>query len=269
MIKIGIDGVGVVGPGIDSWEQMQQLFAGKGRFNADDPIHKLVPTLLPANERRRTTNLIKLAMQCGQDALADWGDDYSQLKTVFSSCSGDLEIVDKIMVALTMEDKPVSPTHFHNSVHNAPAGYWSIAAHSHAASTSISARDASFGAGLIEAATQVLAYQQPVLLIAYDNRPPPTLHPFRPLVATFAVSMLLTPAAGKWSLDMSVKETQDFSVMKQTALERMRRGNPSARALPLLQCLATTGFGSVTLPYHAGQGIAIEVKQGMEMRATA
>jgi hypothetical protein len=55
-----------------------------------------------------------------------------------------------------MAEKMVSPTLFHNSVHNTPAGYFSIATGIQTASVSLSAGDNTFSAGLIEALTQVL-----------------------------------------------------------------------------------------------------------------
>ena len=38
------------------------------------------------------------------------------------------DTIHAVCTALTEPDYPVSPTRFSNSVHNAPAGYWSIAA---------------------------------------------------------------------------------------------------------------------------------------------
>ncbi|MCT7018444.1 beta-ketoacyl synthase chain length factor, partial [Salmonella enterica] len=62
----------------------------------------------------------------------------------------------------------LSPTRFHNSVHNAPAGYWTIATGCHATSSAITAGHASFGAGLLEAATLAATEQRPVLLVCSD-----------------------------------------------------------------------------------------------------
>ena len=51
-----------------------------------------------------------------------------------------------------MEKAPngtISPTQFHNSVHNAAAGYWHIAAGSAAPSLSVGGHDGAFAAGLL------------------------------------------------------------------------------------------------------------------------
>ena len=62
----------------------------------------------------------------------------------------------------------ISPIKFHNSVHNAAAGYWSIGTGSLAPYTAISAFEYTFAAGLLEAATQVVCEHRPVLYVAFD-----------------------------------------------------------------------------------------------------
>ena len=74
------------------------------------------------------------------------------------------DITHQICEALARPEREVSPTSFHNSVHNAPAGYWSIATGSRLASTSICAYDVSFAAGLLEAAAYATVEHQPVML---------------------------------------------------------------------------------------------------------
>jgi hypothetical protein len=260
-MRLGVAGVGVIGPGMESWQQAQQLLCSATPYNLEQPLPPLASSLLPANERRRTTPLIKLALQCGQDALTQWGGEVNALATVFASSGGDLETVDRIITALGMEGKPVSPTHFHNSVHNAPAGYWSIATQARAPSTSLSAFDSGFTAGLLEAGTQLLNDGGAVLLIAYDLPPPAPLLPFRPLVAPFASALLLTAANAQGvSAQLNVSITQEGqNVMADAALEQLRCGNPAARALPLLQQLAVHSSGTVWLPYLSGLSVKIEV----------
>ena len=88
-------------------------------------------------------------------------------------------------------DRQISPTRFTNSVHNAPAGYWHIAVGSRAASTSLSAYDGSFAAGLVEALAQVVASGEPVLLVALDVPYPEPPHRLRPLPNHAGVALLL------------------------------------------------------------------------------
>ena len=65
-------------------------------------------------------------------------------------------ITDYMSETLAGDDPAsISPTRFHNSVHNAAAGYWTIGAHCMQAATAISAYDASFAEGLLEALMQL------------------------------------------------------------------------------------------------------------------
>ena len=54
-----------------------------------------------------------------------------------------------------MSPHTISPTRFHNSVHNAAAGYWTIGAGCMQATTALSAYDATFAEGLLEALAQL------------------------------------------------------------------------------------------------------------------
>jgi len=262
-MRLGIAAIGMIGPGIAGWEADKAILNQAKVFDLEAELPPLKPELLPANERRRTTPLIKLALQAAQDALGQWQGDSTKLGTVFASASGDVNIVDKIINSLLMPGSPVSPTHFHNSVHNAPAGYWSIATHSHAPSTSISAYDATFAAGLIEAATSVIIEQRPVMLVAYDMLLPECMHPFRPLAAPFATSLILLPenATGVQAhIEIDVRNQQAAEdTLPDSALELLRGGCPAARSLPLLACLAADRQDSIRIAGVPGQMLEIRV----------
>ncbi|MBS1246066.1 MAG: hypothetical protein H6R47_265, partial [Proteobacteria bacterium] len=94
----------------------------------------------------------------------------------------------------------VSPTRFHNSVTNAPAGYWCMAVQSYTPSTSLSGFDASVGVGLIEAGVQVGAERCSVLLVAHDAPFPEPLQSVRPMSAIFGAALVLAPARSARSL---------------------------------------------------------------------
>ncbi|MGI9492993.1 MAG: beta-ketoacyl synthase chain length factor, partial [Geminicoccaceae bacterium] len=163
---------------------------------------------------------------------------------------------------------PISPQQFVNSVHNAPAGYWSIAEQNNAPTMSLSAYDASFAAGLIEAAVQIHAGRKQVLLIAYDVPAPMPLWSFRPLSAAFAVAMLLT-APG---LDEDIMARLDLrlgqdafgeeateSVLDRPELESLRLGNPAARSLPILEAVACRRTADLTLASVPPQHLRVHV----------
>jgi hypothetical protein len=263
MMRFGITAVGLCVPGIPDWPSGQALLQGKGQYDSASAMPDLRPGLLPANERRRTTPHIKLALQVAQEAVDAWQGHLEDLSTVFCSSDADLEIVDKILTSLNLPGSPVSPTHFHNSVHNAPAGYWSIATGSHAPSTSLSAHEASFSVGLLEAACQVSLGNHPVLLVAYDMPPPATLSPFCPVDVPFGLALLLAPVgdpAAIVEVGLELLHKDDIqNTMDDAGLEGLRKSAPAARGLPLLAMLARGGSGPLEIPALPGQVLKLEL----------
>ena len=217
------------------------------------------PQGLPPAERRRTGNIVKLALAAGHDALRHARVQAAQLPTVFTSSGGDGPNCHEICAELTA-DRQLSPTRFHNSVHNAAAGYWGIATGSSAAANALCAHDASFAAGLIEALTQVVTERTAVLLIAYDAPYPEPLHRVRPLPDAFATALLLSPGAGAATLARIEAHWSDAPPTPiEEPLESLRRAIPAARSLPLLQHLARNTVGTVVLEYLEPLQLAVAV----------
>ena len=183
---------------------------------------------------------------------------------MFASSGGDSEILDKICVALTQPDRPVSPTHFHQSVHNTPAGYWSIATGCMQPSLSLAAYDGSFAAGLREAAALAWADQARVLLVVYDLPMPFPLAERRQIVAPFAAALLLNPVATVDRLALlrlaSDASGQPADRLDDAGLERLRAGNPAARGLPLLCAMAQGVARRVILSASARETLRVEVE---------
>ena len=127
----------------------------------------------------------KLALAIAQEATRRAGVDPAELASVFSSSGGDGHNCHEICQALALAGRELSPTRFSNSVHNAAAGYWSIATGAKRESNVLCAFDASFCAGLLEALAHVVVEEQPVLLVAYDTDYPEPLHAKRPIPDAF------------------------------------------------------------------------------------
>lgn len=249
-----VEGVGLVGPGLGGWAASRALLGG-GQAYRPAATAVAASQLLPAVERRRAGMPVKLALAAGLEAIAQAGRDASRLPTVFTSSSGDCDNVHAMCESLATPERQVSPTRFHNSVHNAAAGYWSIATQCHAPSTSLCAYDASFAAGLLDAAAQVAADRTPVALIAYDHPYPAPLSAVRPISAAFGAALVLAPqasAAAIAALDIELGPRQAAATrMPDAALEALRAGVPAARCLPLLAALAGVAGGPVILDYVA------------------
>jgi hypothetical protein len=147
-------------------------------------------------------------------------------------------------------------------VHNVAAGYWSIAAGATAAANVLCAYDASFGAGLVEALTQVAVERTPLMVLAYDTQYPEPLNAKRPIPDAFGVALVLAPDARGTSLAKLTAMLSDSGAerMSEPQLEAMRASIPAARSLPLLRKLARRESGRVTLDYLRHARLALEVE---------
>lgn len=238
-VKCGVAGIGVFGPGMTSWTTARDVLAGRTSYA---PTEAPVPpaALLPPAERRRATITTRLALTVAQEALTNAGADPTTVRTVFASSSGSADIIHEICAALAVSDFQISPTKFHNSVHNAASGYYSIAAGSMRSATSLCAYDGSVAAGLLEAAVHVVAENVPVLLVCFDVPYPFPLSHARPMEGTWASALLLTPATmhAPVSMSLDVSGAAAETTMTDATLEYARVHNPAARVLPLLAALA-------------------------------
>lgn len=261
-MKVFIEGVGVLGPGLTGWQASQAILAGAAPY-LDTALAIPPNDLLPAAERRRIGLPVRLALAVGHEAVAQSRREAAVLASVFTSSSGDGENVHHICETLAANGRELSPTRFHNSVHNAPAGYWSIATKSMAPSTSLCCHDASFAAGLLEAAAQVLADSDAVALICWDAPYPQPLHAVRPISAAFGVALVLSRNQTKQSLaELEIGITtgrESSTTIAIAALEAMRLGVPAAQSLPLLAALSNRSEERVCLDYIAGNRLEIGV----------
>ncbi len=263
-LTVFVKGIGLLGPGLSNWEQGRGQLAGVLPYKTEPSILPL-PMTLPAAERRRAGAVVKVSLAVGQAAIAASNLQAKDVPSVFSSSSGDGINCHEICAALASSDRLISPTRFHNSVHNASSGYWSISSGAMATSSVLCAHDASFAAGLLEAMTQVMVDQTAVLLIAYDTPYPEPLHSVRPILDTFGVGLLLTPkrserCQAQWSLDPDTCFTTAAAErLDDSALEEVRSSIPAARCLPLLRSVATRHSGVVVLDYLQSLQLAVQV----------
>jgi hypothetical protein len=240
MIRVFVQGIGLLGPGLDGWPRGRQVLAEEVLFESG-PVQPPVIGLLPAAERRRAGFTVRLAIAVGLESLSQSGCDPVDMAMVFAASGGDGATNHETLEVLASAQREVSPTRFHNSVHNAPSGYWAVATGSRAPSSSLCAFDSSFAAGFLEAAVQAVVDHRPVTLIAYDTPYPEPLGSVRPIGSIFAVALVLTPHRTLKSLAVLTLEVEQSieTGMADADLERLRLGNPAARALPLLAALAT------------------------------
>ncbi|MGE0115906.1 MAG: beta-ketoacyl synthase chain length factor [Steroidobacteraceae bacterium] len=254
-----IEAVSCAAPGLPDWQRAQAVLRGEQAYVASElPVYQ--PALLPSNERRRASPTVRMAFRVAEAAINGSSIAASELATVFTSADGDLNIAQRICAALAETQRFISPTDFHNSVHNAAAGYWSIASLAKGPSTAIAAFDDSFAVGLLEALGMVQVEQQAALLVAYDVPAPEPLHARRPVQHPAGVGLILTPQRTPNSLArLHAQLTHNaITTMQDAALEALRLSNPAARALPLLLPLARQQSGSAALQLP-GNSMAIQL----------
>lgn len=255
-IELGVLGIGLVGPGLASWDEAQPVLRGDVPYV---PAASAVPPplRLPPAERRRAGAAVKVALCVADAACSAAGCDPAALATVFTSSGGDGANCHALCETLARPpgpDRMVSPTLFTNSVHNAAAGYWHIAVGSRHASTSVCAHDDSFGAGLVAAISQLPGLGAPVLLVASDTPYPEPLHATRPLPDVMGVGLVLGAAGdpgGRIRLKARLLPSAQAGAAtrcRDAALEALRESLPTARALPLLEAIARRRPARVVLP---------------------
>ena len=255
-----VDGIGLLGPGLCDWPATSDVLIGKVPFASATTVLP-APQGLSGAERRRVSALVKLTLAVGLEATARARADPAALPAVFTSSGGDGPTCHEICRVLASADRQLSPTRFHNSVHNATAGYWGIATGATAASNALCAHDGSFAAGLLESLCQVAVERRSVLLIAYDSGYPEPLRGVRPIPDAFAVALVLAPEAGDRSLarlEACCSEARTDRI-SDAGLEALRASTPAARCLPLLTQLARRASGRTVLDYLEDLRLAVEV----------
>ena len=261
-LALGIAGIGAWTRGAPDWPSLRALLLGEAGLRKDAPSRPAA-IALPAGERRRAPESVLLAAEIAGQACAMARRDGASLPCVFASTQGELAITDYMCATLSVAPHELSPTKFHNSVHNAPAGYWTIAAQCTAGSSAVSGYHASFGAGLLEAATLAVADNTPVLFAAYDTAASGPLIEMARTMRAFGAALVLLPGAHASVPRLSLAlRAQDAAVTPAPdCVAELARDNPlTAHALAFLNALAGDAPARLTLPAASGLLLDMEVQ---------
>lgn len=195
--------------------------------------------------RRRTSSATRVAITAAGRACVAAGVS-NKLPAIFVSSVGEMLVTDKLCRAIAQHNYPLSPTLFHNSVHNTAAGYWSMATGSMAPMQAMGALNDGFALGLLEAWCQLQTVTERVLLVVYDEVMPEQLLPDYTWKACAFALLLDHETHDHPLIHRPIQATApdpaqpitDFSV-----------SNPAMAALPLFQTLqqATSGQQQITL----------------------
>ena len=244
MTPVSVAGVGLLGPGLPGWQASRAVLSGAAPWQPGDVVLP-PPAILSATERRRTGPVARLALAVAGEAAAACGLPPASLRPVFGSGNGNSVTVCAILDGLARPDGFVSPTQFHNSVHNAAAGYWSIGTGSRRPATCLGGHDWTFGAALMKAVAECAAEREPVLLCLYDVPMPSPLDAKRLTTSLFGAALVLVPNASGPRLAVAWDGASapppgmpSPPPAKPATLQELESGNPAARSLPLLRILA-------------------------------
>ncbi len=216
----------------------------------------LQPAMIPPRERRRAPHTVKMALETMGQATADAAVPLDSISVVTASSMGDMDITDYMCKTLAKNPLLVSPTSFHNSVHNAAVGNWSISQSSHAACNAVAAGEYSGTAGLLEAAVLCMDSQSPVLLVIQEGKATPALMP--QCRSPFPLSLALLLAAPDQACAEQTVATVEISLQDEpsswpllpAALAAAYSTSPAGRMLPLFIPLAQAAAANSSLsPY--------------------
>lgn len=265
-LDVVVTGVALWTPLLPGWDIARGVYSGHLPAPTT-PQSRVAPALLAPTERRRAPDTVAIALEVAARACEMAGTDPRALPSVFASTHGDLGINDYMCATLAANPALCSPTKFHNSVHNAAAGYWTIGTGCTQASTALTAWQDTFAAGLLEAAVQAVADDTPVLCVAYDVTAKGPLATVTPSEGLLAAAVVVAPATrarhGIARLSCQVVAAQDGRGSLASAAPlpapwaALVPRNAMTSCLPLFAQFAAGSGG--TLHWGVGRGTALVV----------
>lgn len=245
-IQCAVAGIGAWGPGFADWPALRALLLSNDS-NTHTPLAAAInpaPQVIPANERRRAPLPVKIAVEVSWQAMQQSGLVAEDVACVFGSGLGDTEISDYMCRVLTTDLKQLSPTKFHNSVHNAAAGYWTISSGCMKSANSIAAYQMTAGLALLEGMTQCVMQQEPVLVTLFDTKAHAPFDQMFSCTQPFGAALLLQPMAQTTNTNgLTLTLTLDAAPTKpllpaHPQLAALYTENPAAKILGVLALLA-------------------------------
>ncbi len=257
-ITFELRAVGLWTPGfIDAVAWARRETVGASEVAADQ-----VPKadLLPPMMRRRTSLLTRMAAEVAAQAIAGANLDPAVVTVLYGSVYGEIRTTLDLLGALMTADAPLSPTKFHNSVHNTAGGYVSIATHNHGGNAAITAGRSTLAMGLLECAALMVASEEPTVLVLAEEPLPEPLAAGRvygPMAAAFALARPGAPGLSLRTCRLRRGELTEADV--STALPSALAENPCASALGLADAALRPRASVVALEPHLQRGWLLEL----------
>jgi hypothetical protein len=205
-------------PGLETPEAWQ-AWAASPHVVPDDAQTQPSCAFLPPMQRRRLSRLARMTMETAWPLCGE----HEQLPFVFASRHGETTRTFALLGDLA-DEKPLSPTQFGLSVHNAIAGQWSILRGQRGESVALAGEADAFEHAMLECALQLAAGAPSALAVIAEEAPPPAYAQWIDDVPfSYAVALRLGIASGEASIDGT-----DWRLARQRAGEDERCAWPHA-----------------------------------------
>ena len=262
MTDVDIVGLGVWCESFSNWDEFcSVLEGGSGAAGS-----ALKPEVIAPNERRRAPLSVKMAVEVMDQACRMAALEPSGIATVFASAIGDMQITDYMCRTLADAPRTISPTRFHNSVHNAATGYWSIATQSHSPASAVSGYSNSAWVAFLDGAIQAVEENIPVLVAVQEVAPPAPLQPIYEWTHPFAAAILLAPVGFCSSPIASVRLSVSGDSIESPQLPQIPgidlSGNFAARSISLLAAIEKERDAELRFPLSRYSSLSISIAPG-------
>jgi hypothetical protein len=157
-----VKGLGLWTPGFTSAEAWC-------RREPDPEITKPEANLLKGSLKRRSSELTRIAVEVYNQATLQAQRNPSTVPSVWATAHGEHSTALRLLAMMHEGEGKVSPTGFHNSVHNTASGYASIATGNTSPSTTLTGGSEIVSASLIEAVSLAEALDQDTVVILFDE----------------------------------------------------------------------------------------------------
>jgi len=264
---------GAWGKGFENWSDLVGLLKNKQFVPEDSVLNSKgpKPEVIPANERRRSPLPVKLAVETSWQATQMANIDPKELTCVFVSGFGDTQLTDYMCKVLATDSKELSPTKFHNSVHNAAAGYWTISTGCEKAANSVAGFQDSVSLTLMEAMIQCQQEAKPILMTFFDAPVSVVLTDIMGAGSAFSFSMIILPCeegeSASLADDMVILNAKVVAknttwpelVDAHSIVDDIYKNNPSGRILSLVELLQGIGDKERYFPMGEFSSLCVSV----------
>jgi len=231
----------------------------------DPDIQTPTASLLEGPLRRRATPLTRMSVEVLEQATADAAIDPAGVTTVWATSHGEHTPAIKLLEMMQRGEGKVSPTQFHNSVHNTAGGYASIATSNTERSTTLTGGSELAASTLLEAWCLLDSSGRDVALVLADEAlQPPFDSPDFATSLAIAVVLSREPKGARVALSNLRRD----AVPALPSHPHFGRLHVSA-ALPLLESIALGRAGCCALELAEGSVVEVNVETNAEANVEA